>query len=634
MNLYCSLKRSLPVLPDAYAFLFMLCNIPMVTAGFKKRGRDEPYTGHYYHTSFQRDHPELLDMVRRTYPSGVKSGDGDYSSPDEENGDPSASHHNRHHHPQNAHPNHPQKQLPRRGGSPTRSLKRKAPSVTAGEGGLAEGKGGGGAGGRSQLEPQHVVAVHQKEKQHDEEGKRQREQQRRSRCAKKPSRDVVREFAWGVDSKRCSLAIDQSVYDNLIRNKPQRPWFYSGSSAVTDAVVRRERAASACRNKFETSQKGKVSLFPSGAAVAASSPPGGTGGSGDRCSRNDCRVGRGYNCVRAQQNEWGRTGRQESLTDRRRSVSEGSCGGRAGVGDLSRYDSPCSTWEKIPRVADALDHRSKTTVASAVAVYSVMNETCRDGRNRFNHAPSPRREGDRCQYPTDAQSLPSERGIQSRQHGQRVPPSSVLPADIYAHQYQHQRSRVLSFPPGSSSGCPPPPVFLPAHVKEEINADMEGGGAGRWGSSWDGDVRDNPGREWSRSSRLPGSRAALEWGVAIAAEEHDAGGVAVVATKKDVVAATAVATARNAAMTASSTYASPVPLPPAPRERCSSGGGVLYKARSCDVLGESDEVLEDERSRELGGFGFLTATAAKASVIEGGGVVGGRRAHRHAMKAM
>ncbi|CAM9990618.1 unnamed protein product, partial [Ectocarpus fasciculatus] len=37
-------------------------------AGFKKRGRDEKHPGHYYHPYFQRDRPEILGGVRRSYP--------------------------------------------------------------------------------------------------------------------------------------------------------------------------------------------------------------------------------------------------------------------------------------------------------------------------------------------------------------------------------------------------------------------------------------------------------------------------------------------------------------------------------------------------------------------------------------
>ncbi|CAM9432416.1 unnamed protein product, partial [Ectocarpus sp. 12 AP-2014] len=35
--------------------------------GFKKRGRDEKNPGHYYHPYFQRDRPEILGGVRRSY---------------------------------------------------------------------------------------------------------------------------------------------------------------------------------------------------------------------------------------------------------------------------------------------------------------------------------------------------------------------------------------------------------------------------------------------------------------------------------------------------------------------------------------------------------------------------------------
>lgn len=38
--------------------------------GFKKRGRDEKHAGHYYHPYFQRDRPDILGDVRRSYPSG------------------------------------------------------------------------------------------------------------------------------------------------------------------------------------------------------------------------------------------------------------------------------------------------------------------------------------------------------------------------------------------------------------------------------------------------------------------------------------------------------------------------------------------------------------------------------------
>lgn len=38
--------------------------------GFKKRGRDEKHAGHYYHPYFQRDRPDILGDVRRSYPTG------------------------------------------------------------------------------------------------------------------------------------------------------------------------------------------------------------------------------------------------------------------------------------------------------------------------------------------------------------------------------------------------------------------------------------------------------------------------------------------------------------------------------------------------------------------------------------
>lgn len=56
--------------PPPLSFLSFFRHYLTRFLGFKKRGRDEKHAGHYYHPYFQRDRPDILGDVRRSYPTG------------------------------------------------------------------------------------------------------------------------------------------------------------------------------------------------------------------------------------------------------------------------------------------------------------------------------------------------------------------------------------------------------------------------------------------------------------------------------------------------------------------------------------------------------------------------------------
>lgn len=482
-----------------------------VITGFKKRARDEPSPGYYFHPSFRRDHPELLDHVRRTYPSGVKPPDGEYSSADED----------------------------ARRGSPTGSPRRK------------------------------LVRSSSNVRQHKGLGQR---------AVKKPYLESCRNTAWGVE--RRPLPINKAVYDDLVQNKPSRPWFYSGSPAITEAAVRKERAAAAdARRKAEADSKGKAK------AVEGEGRGGGEADMGGGRRRN----GRSGNCGRGFQNG---TGRVNAWSYRRREDSPATVQGEgkpeAGLMSYMPYEGGHPVWNGSPRSGDFHGNQA-------------AREAYGPPGGEFRHRDS--------FHPQPMDSVQEDPG-QGDRGPRRLPSSSVFPAGILQGSRQHlwdaQELRDLRTP------------YLPAQARDEMEADD---GAAVWRPVWNGEDRG-----WPRSGppQLQGSTGAADWGAAEMAQDTEAGAAA----KRDAAAPAADKWDTDP----SGPMPRPLPhskqdvimeAPPQPRR-----GGVPYKPPPLEYRKEREEAVNEERPNGHG-LAVIAASAGKPEVKEGVSP-----SHARAMEAM
>lgn len=528
-------------------------------------------------------------MVRRTYPSGVKDEGGD-SSPDDDapNSHPQSSSHPASY-PLNS--NNDNLHHPRRSSSPIFSAKQKAPRGPFKGSGNSSGGAGANECGRdgtvSRTPPPEYLHHSEYEQQglqksfkgsgnysggagagvgeHGRNGTVRRtspppyldhneyEQQRLQEPFASNNDVHTRVSAWDTE---CANPSKTSIRDELIRDKPQRPWFYSGNSARTDAVVRQEVAARRSGPGGSSSSLGVFQPYTKGNAKAFSGGGGGLecGGGGDR-SRGGGGGGGGAAGRGVYFSELGETG---DWRDRERRRPYGS----GGYSVLSRYTSSdngsSAVWNQNPRMADVL-YRTRT--AEGLQAQAENNGVVSNSGEQRQQPLCSRRES--CfSYPV----VDEQNGSGMNDHYRSIPSSTIFP-DAMVRRFHFFRSSASEL----DKSCRVPqlmPHHRPAgHVKLEADNERDhcitgthaAAAVSGWRPVWneydtrrDGRVepRDGSedwhghrgergipdegtdsyrrGREWSNCEmtqhrgRLPGARAAEQWGGRCQRQDHGA----------------------------------------------------------------------------------------------------------------
>lgn len=459
-----------------------------MSPGFKKRGRDESSPGFYYHPSFQRDHPELLDQVRRTYPSGVKPAD-EYSSAEEDTHGSRRS-------------------------SPPSSSKFKAPRPSPG---ARQQKG--------------VI----------------------SRPSRTPYLTICRNTAWGVE--RRPLPINKAVYDDLVRNKPTRPWFYSGSPALTEAAIRKERAVTVeARRKAEMNQESDCKTYDEGRKTDD-----GVGDDGVR--RQDGNISGLSHGMGTKPSILRYRGREDSPERAQTSINS-----EVDHSNYAPFDCSSQLWNTKPIAANALGRQR------ADQEYHVMEST--------------------------SDALPTSQHVSRRE-----PSSSIFPAGTL----QETRQYLLE----SQERHHQRPVYLPAHAVDGVHTDADGGGVASK-PVWNG-----AGRAWpcpeSGLGGPPESRECMEWSPTVTGGETK-GGRAMKRTAADLAADNWEATlAAPVQMPPGHNEDKMQALTCPQQDPCENRGSPPCKGLCHDLPNESVEV--QDRNRQKGnGFTMLAASAGKAKV--------------------
>lgn len=270
--------------------------------------------------------------------------------------------------------------------------------------------------------------------------------------------------ASGWDPQRVASADCSSIREDLNHDKPQRPWFYSGSPKTTAAVVRKEIAARRS-GSGTTSELGVENPPYEGRSRVDGNGGGGGGGGGGGDGDGEGAGGGGRN--RGSDAECGSAAGHGACYAKTRDSWNGD--GVAGRGyhsgehsALSKYtscDNPCSSavvWAENPQVAHVLNHDRQ---AQAPKVWS--NNSDRDNKQRQQQdqqqQPYSRREP-RFRYPP----IDDE---DENYNAPRMLSSTVFPYAM-VRRSSFLRSALRS---GLDSRfrAPPPPV--PSHMPVPIN---------------------------------------------------------------------------------------------------------------------------------------------------------------------